>query len=294
MSEEFSQGSPQWLAFRRTRVGGSDAACVMSENPWKTPYELWQEKVGLKPPQEENYAMREGKRLEPIALEHYEKITGESMIPQVFLHPQNNRIMASVDGASIDGLKAIEIKCSEKIYRKACCAVIDPIYQWQLQHIMMCLDISHIDFAAYWEGEIVIMQVYRNQEMIDRLYPKLVEFLEMIKTKNYTWEIPQDEYIKKTDDYFLELETNYLHNMDLADFHKERAEIIRNEMILLAGNQNCKGNKIKMTRFEKRGNVDYSKIEVLRDIDLDQYRKPPSIQWRITHDEPNFKSDTND
>ena len=39
-------GTDEWLAFRNTGIGGSDAAAVLGENPWKTNVELWEEKTG--------------------------------------------------------------------------------------------------------------------------------------------------------------------------------------------------------------------------------------------------------
>lgn len=42
--------SPEWLKFRNGGIGGSDASAVLGMNPYKTNVELWEEKVGLKPP----------------------------------------------------------------------------------------------------------------------------------------------------------------------------------------------------------------------------------------------------
>ena len=40
-----------WLENRRL-LGGSDASCIVNANPWKTSFDLWQEKVGKKEPKE--------------------------------------------------------------------------------------------------------------------------------------------------------------------------------------------------------------------------------------------------
>ncbi|MDO5016559.1 MAG: YqaJ viral recombinase family protein [Eubacteriales bacterium] len=36
-----------WLAMRTQGIGGSDAACILGRNPWKTNVDLWREKTGL-------------------------------------------------------------------------------------------------------------------------------------------------------------------------------------------------------------------------------------------------------
>lgn len=39
--------SEMWLKERKKGIGGSDAACILGLNPWKTNQQLWREKVGL-------------------------------------------------------------------------------------------------------------------------------------------------------------------------------------------------------------------------------------------------------
>ena len=36
-----------WLEGRRTGIGGSDVAAVLGLNPWKTPLDVWNDKLGL-------------------------------------------------------------------------------------------------------------------------------------------------------------------------------------------------------------------------------------------------------
>ena len=36
-----------WLEGRRTGIGGSDVAAVLSLNPWKPPLDVWNDKLGL-------------------------------------------------------------------------------------------------------------------------------------------------------------------------------------------------------------------------------------------------------
>ena len=39
-----------WLNARRSWIGGSDAACIIGRNPWKSNVDLWREKTGRKKP----------------------------------------------------------------------------------------------------------------------------------------------------------------------------------------------------------------------------------------------------
>lgn len=40
----------EWLEARKSYIGGSDAACIVGANPWKDNVRLWEEKTGLKDP----------------------------------------------------------------------------------------------------------------------------------------------------------------------------------------------------------------------------------------------------
>ena len=43
--KELVQQSEEWLEFRRSRIGASDAPIIMGVSPWKTHYKLWVEKI---------------------------------------------------------------------------------------------------------------------------------------------------------------------------------------------------------------------------------------------------------
>lgn len=47
---KLKHNSPEWLAFRRTGLGGSDAAAIVGLSPFKSNVEVWEEKVGLREP----------------------------------------------------------------------------------------------------------------------------------------------------------------------------------------------------------------------------------------------------
>lgn len=51
-----------WLKARTSYIGGSDAACIVGENPWKTNVALWEEKTGRREPEDisDNPAVKYG------------------------------------------------------------------------------------------------------------------------------------------------------------------------------------------------------------------------------------------
>jgi predicted phage-related endonuclease len=45
------QGSAEWHAHRRTHRNASETPVVLGQSPWLTPYQLWQQKLGLTQPE---------------------------------------------------------------------------------------------------------------------------------------------------------------------------------------------------------------------------------------------------
>ena len=56
----------EWLKARQKGIGGSDAASVLGISPWKTNVQLWEEKTGIKEPEDisEKEVVRFGKESE--------------------------------------------------------------------------------------------------------------------------------------------------------------------------------------------------------------------------------------
>ena len=42
----------QWLEERKKGIGGSDVACILGMSPYKTNVALWEEKVGIREPED--------------------------------------------------------------------------------------------------------------------------------------------------------------------------------------------------------------------------------------------------
>lgn len=65
-----------WLKARRTGIGASEAAAVLGEDPWCSPYTLWARKTGRLPEQDDNEAMEWGRRLEDAVADKLADETG--------------------------------------------------------------------------------------------------------------------------------------------------------------------------------------------------------------------------
>ena len=104
------QGTAEWLEMRKNFIGASDAPVLMGFHQWRTPRQLWEEKLGLSGGQKDNSSMSYGRNMEEPARLRYSYITGIDVSPDVVYHPNKKFMMASLDGISEDRKTAVEIK----------------------------------------------------------------------------------------------------------------------------------------------------------------------------------------
>ena len=94
----------EWLKNRRGGIGGSDAAAVIGQNPWKTNQDLWREKTGrVIPPQIDNEAIAYGKAAESHLIELFKLDFPEwDVTPggfNIIRNDKNPFLLATLDGS---------------------------------------------------------------------------------------------------------------------------------------------------------------------------------------------------
>lgn len=108
-----------WLECRRQGIGGSDAACITGENPWKSAVQLWREKTGTDMPDDisDKPAVQFGKQAEEhlraLFLLTYPQYTCEYHEFRMYASDRHPWLYATLDGelTDADGRRGIlEIK----------------------------------------------------------------------------------------------------------------------------------------------------------------------------------------
>lgn len=175
---QLAQGTTEWLTWRSGGIGASDAPAILGENPWKTRKELFEQKIGITPPEEVNYAMARGTALEPEARQAYNSRTGRWMQPACLQSNVYQWLRASVDGITptLDAL--VEIKCGQSVYRNTSESGQVPGYYYaQLQHMLAVTSLPAIDFWCYLPGRpALLISVQRDDRYIARLLQQEYEF----------------------------------------------------------------------------------------------------------------------
>ena len=92
------QQSQEWLDYRKSKIGASDAPVIMGVSPWCTPYKLWMQKNDLIPDTYKSRAMSRGIAMEDTARAFFSLETGVLVEPSVVVHSDLDWMIASLDG----------------------------------------------------------------------------------------------------------------------------------------------------------------------------------------------------
>lgn len=171
-----------WLMYRRTGLGGSDAAAIMGVSPFCTKRDLYYDKRGMTPAMDEeesNWVAKEvGHRLEDLVAEIFSKKTGLHVYPirKMFRHPLYPFMLADVDffidlpdgTVGILECKTTNYNCQSKWENNA----VPVNYEYQGRHYMAVMNVSQVYFACLYgnnEDEFIIRHMVRDLDMEEDL-----------------------------------------------------------------------------------------------------------------------------
>lgn len=273
------QNSPEWLEFRKNKIGASDAASILGVSPFKTKYELWEEKVGVRQ-NRRTAAMQRGHDLEEEARQAFERETKIIVFPQVKVSAQHNFMMASLDGMDIEEQNFVEIKCpGVKDHEVALQKKVPEKYYPQLQHQLSVtgLDIGY--YFSYRPGSTALIEVRRNDEFIEMMIDEEKKFHQCV----IEFLPPCDpNFEERTDEEWKRLSESYSSLTNQMEVLGQQEKEVRERFIALANGRNVKGFGTYLSKVLRKGTIDYKNIPELASIDVEKYRKSPTEYWKIS------------
>jgi putative phage-type endonuclease len=279
---DLKQDSKEWHNYRKKMIGASDASVIMELNPWRTPYQLWQEKLGLIACQPMNEYMKRGKDLESVALQILNAELQTDMQPIVFVHDSIDYMMASMDGYDLERKIACEIKCPTGAdHETALQGKIPEKYMPQLQHQMEVCELDWIYYFSYNGIDNILLKVYRNEKYIKNLKAQERIFWQCLDNLECPKLIDRD-FIERRDDEWKDACEKWIDiNAKISQLCEEEKSL-RNSLIQMSNNKNTMGYGVKLSKIIRKGNIQYDKIPELKNVDLEEYRKDPIEYFKIS------------
>lgn len=286
---EMAQNSPEWLKFRKNKIGASDAPVIMGVSPWKTPIALWDEKIGNKESYQ-NERMREGQVMEKEARISFCYENDIEMLPLTGISSENEWAIASFDGMDVERKNLVEIKCPGDVdHNTALAGEIPDKYFPQLQHQLY---VSELDFGYYYsyksgseftgtKPSTKTLKIYRDDKYIAKMLKLEKDFYDCIMSK-IPPQLTELDYKHMDTTEWQKASDLYLDILEQIKYLEKKEKELKDQLILLSGGSNAKGARAKLSKIIRMGSIDYNAIPELKNRDLESFRKPPTEYWKIT------------
>lgn len=277
------QGTPEWHEFRQDKIGASMAPVIMGVSPFQTRLELWEEiQFGKKRPKTK--AMERGTQMEPAALQWINEALGTNYQPITIQSLTVPERIASLDGHfEKDGLHfLLEIKCPNvQTHLEAVGGDIPAHYYPQLQHQMDVAGVEEIIYLSFDGEKGATIHCKRDKKYCQKLFVEEMRFLESLS--NFTPPDPQDKDWMKISDPELSLKAERLRELNLLHEEIDREkEWIKEELQASVSHPRSKIGELKIQKIQKKGPIDYGKIDVLKGLNLEAFRKNPVSYWKFS------------
>lgn len=285
---EMDQGNFDWWEWRRGGIGSSDAPVVKGVSPYRTPLMVYEEKVSGGEQKPANWAQQQGIDKEPEARARYELLHGDDMPAKLFEHSEHRFLRASLDGWNAGLRRVLEIKVpGREDHEMAKAGKVPGKYLWQVVHQMMVADALDAHYLSYYKKDAVVVRVERNAQLeaellrveipfwkdhvLARVPPALSDRdFKLIRGKSAS---VLSGSLRK----YLRLKSK----METLDAELEAARKAALAEVSALGHPRIRCAGARLMQVTRKGNVDYSKIEALKGLDLEPYRKSPTTYWDI-------------
>lgn len=272
-------------------ITSKNAGAALGLNEYKSPNDLVRQIVrqhhGAELEFTSNIATDYGKEHEKLAVMDYEMKTGLSITEFINKsHPNYCWLSSPLIMVAESSDKIVNIKCPFGLRNKK-----DPKFKKAIEQkkyyaeMQIDMAISNIKYCDFYQWSITgesLETVPFNKDWFDENIEDLNKFrlfaLAQFDNKEHLEDkikevntLMADELIKEYDKL----------KATIGDADARSKEIVK-ELVEICKERNSIVCGRKITNAERKGNVDYSKIPELKNIDLEKYRKKSSKYWKFS------------
>lgn len=269
----FTQGSSEWLSWRKNGIGASDISVLMGSNPYLTPLQLWEMKCGYREEDKINEAMQHGIDTEPIARKWLNDNHKLNLTPLCIEDNEFNYMRASLDAYDEKSNLIAEIKCpvSEKTLDKAReYQTIHKYWYHQMQWQMMLTNPKRA-LCALWDyrhNNCITIEMFGNSKLHEDMKERAKQFWRQVQSGKAP--VTQDkDYIHIEDEKLQEYLKEYKQILDGEKVLYERKKVLKPLIAEFGDDGNFKAYGYTVTRHPPRVvyNLDQMRIDGIN-VDL--------------------------
>jgi putative phage-type endonuclease len=275
---ELKQNTPKWHQFRSEGIGASEANIIMGASKFKTPRELWLDKVYGKRKEEKeyNFITEKGHKMESKARPLFEMEMDADFPDTIVIHDEYPILRASLDGYNEDLNAVWECKfVGQDDFEKVSNGEVLEQYFPQLQHQLMVTgaNINYLyviaddkekkEAGSSFPYKTACLEVYPDEDYISkRLLPELEKFWTMVKDKKEPKMTDRDTYIIEDNPELAGYLEQYKAQKIIADEAKKSIADLEKKIFAIADHaRNIFGDiKITKTKSEDKIIPDYEAL----------------------------------
>ena len=277
---------------RSQGIGCSDIPAIMGVSPWKTSFQLWEEKISGKNETRDNSAMKYGREMEPIIRKEVEKKTGVTLEAVKITHPSKPWLWASLDGYNRDENIVSEFKtASKEDHLRAISGNIPEKYWPQVQGQMEVVGVDSLIYCSYYDGDFEILKVKKDRGYCEDMIFKVEMFWEAVVLQTP----PEGYRCKKGDEQWNDT-TDRVKSIRGQIEALQRQEMgLMDVLKRLSKGYSVRGDSSFLQKQEVTGSIKYKEaieeyIATLRavypeidfpDVQFEQYRKKSFEKWAL-------------
>lgn len=276
------------IEIRKRTVGASESAAALGLSKWKTSVEVYMEKIGMAPMQEDSDAMYWGREFEEPIAKRYEKETGKELRSHETVTGDKYPFMSCNldrwivdDNAETFYLKAkAAVECKNVGYFSDEWGIpgtdeIPTDYLIQVAHQAIVCDLDYVDIAVL--GNRYDFRIYRYNRN-PKLEEKIIEGLRKFWYENVLKEIPpepktisdltlmpkKEESPLSADSEFLMLHESYQQLKEQEKHIDKRIEDLKFDILKRMGDSTCvidEGKSIFSFNKYERQSIDTKKLK---------------------------------
>jgi putative phage-type endonuclease len=257
-----------------------------------TAIELWEQKIGLRDPTEQNEAMKLGHKHEEKIRQWASEWSNENdynFTPDVVVHPKIDFIMASLDGVDFENEVVLEAKvCNEEIFKQIRSGLCPDHFYPQIQMQLACTGFYHCWLVAYnpKSDEFYRLMVYQDDDAIEYYIKAAQTFKDCVDNLTSPHMTDRDYYQEDNEELAL-LCSQYKEIQGIIKVFEEQEAKIKKEIIELSSSRNTRCGSFKITKVNRKGSIDYAKLFYdlcINDTEIEKFRKCDTEYFTISEE----------
>lgn len=172
----------EWLEWRRRGIGGSDAAAILGLDPYKSAFEVYAEKLGLKAEEPGNEAMRQGRDLEAYVAARFEEAKGKKVRRRnsIFQHPKYPWMIGNIDRWVVGEKAGLECKTTSVLNKTKFAQG-----EYPANYYVQCMHYMAVTGAERWYLAVLVLNKAFHVFTIER---DEAEIQALIEAERRFWE----------------------------------------------------------------------------------------------------------